>query len=206
MNKKVCILDYGLGNILSLKNSLNYLGHNNFLISEEKNKSFDCLIIPGVGSFSQAINLIKKKNLKNFIDLGVKNNSLILGICLGMQILFKKGYENGETPGLNYFEGEVKKMSGKTIKKLPHIGWSETNFSKNEENLFNKYSGEKFYYIHSFECKTSNNKDTLANSKYYEHKFVAAVKKKNLIGFQFHPEKSGEVGLNLLNDVLNNYS
>ena len=99
-------------------------------------------------------------------------------------------------------EGEVKKMSGKTIKKLPHIGWSETNFSKNEENLFNKYSGEKFYYIHSFECKTSNNKDTLANSKYYEHKFVAAVKKKNLIGFQFHPEKSGEFGLKLLNQTI----
>ena len=122
MSKKICILDYGLGNILSLKYALSHLGYkNSFFNSENENKVFDCLIIPGVGSFSQAVELIKKKNLKNLIDKSIENNLLVIGICLGMQILFKKGFENGESYGLDYFDGDVTKMSDKKIIKLTLI-------------------------------------------------------------------------------------
>lgn len=202
MSKKICILDYGLGNILSLKNALSHLGFNNFFYSEKENEKFDCLVIPGVGSFSQAIDLIKKKNLKRLIDNALNNDLLIIGICLGMQILFKKGFENEESNGLDYFDGNVKKIVGKKVIKLPHIGWKKTNFSN--DNIFKKYSGEKLYYVHSYECIPNNENDILAFSEYNNKSFVAAVKKKNIIGFQFHPEKSGIVGLNLLKDTIKN--
>ncbi len=203
MSKKICILDYGLGNILSLKYALSHLGYkNSFFNSENENKVFDCLIIPGVGSFSQAVELIKKKNLKNLIDKSIENNLLVIGICLGMQILFKKGFENGESYGLDYFDGDVTKMSDKKIIKLPHIGWKKTSFFN--DNVFNHYSGEKFYYVHSYECKPLNQNDILADSKYNNKSFTAAVKKNNILGFQFHPEKSGTVGLDLLKDTIKN--
>ena len=129
MSKKICILDYGLGNILSLKNALNFLGFDNFFYSEKEKKNFDCLVIPGVGAFSQAVDLIKK-NLKKLIDKSANEGLFIIGICLGMQILFKRGFENGESKGLEYLDGNVIKIEGKDITKLPHIGWKRTNFSK----------------------------------------------------------------------------
>lgn len=174
MNKKNCILDYGLGNILSLKNSFNYLGLNNFYYSEKKNNKFDTLIIPGVGSFNQAISLLKEKKLFSLIDQAVSEDKLIIGICLGMQILFKKGFENGETSGLNYFDGDVKKLKGTKL-KLPHIGWKKTIFL-NSKLL--QYSGQKFYYVHSYICNPSDEDNILAYSNYKDIKFTAAIKKK----------------------------
>ena len=199
MIKKNCILDYGLGNILSLKNTLNYLGLNNFYYSEERNSKFDSLIIPGVGSFNQAINFLKEKNLVSIIDQAINDGKLVVGICLGMQILFKKGFENGKTKGLNYFDGDVIKIESKSKIKLPHIGWKKTNFLNKK---LSRYSGQKFYYVHSYICNPASQENILANSNYKDIKFTAAITKKNIVGFQFHPEKSGEVGINLLKDVL----
>ncbi len=206
MAKNICILDYGLGNILSLKNAISYLGYKNYLFSDTKKKNFDCLIIPGVGSFAKAMSLINQNGYKKIISEIKDKNVLILGICLGMQLMFETGYEEGESKGLSLLKGEIKQIDKKLQPKLPHIGWKETKFFDDDKKSFlSKYNNQKFYYVHSYEAKLKDEYNILATSTYNKYEFVAGVKDKNLIGLQFHPEKSGEVGLELIKDFFRNY-
>ncbi len=206
MIKNICILDYGLGNILSLKNAITYLGYRNYFYSDTTKKNFDCLIIPGVGSFAKAMSLINQKGYEKIISEAKDNNVLILGICLGMQLMFETGYEEGESKGLSLLKGEIKQIDKKIQPILPHIGWKRTKFLKEEKkSFFSKYDNQKFYYVHSYEAKLKNDYNALATSAYNEYEFIAGVKDKNLIGLQFHPEKSGEVGLELIKDMFRNY-
>ena len=200
--KKIAILDYGLGNILSLKYSLNYLGYKCFLASEVKNNSFDCLIIPGVGSYSYAMSLIKNKQL-NFIKKAVTNDILIIGICLGMQIMSSSGLEGGKSKGLSLIPGLTSKIKTKGKDKLPRVGWKETFFVKN--NLFSEFNNQKFYYVHSYKVEIKKKNNLIGHSFYNKSKITSAVNDKNIFGFQFHPEKSGEVGLELLKKLIQRY-
>ncbi len=205
MIKNVCILNYGLGNILSLKNAITHLGFKNNFYSDMVEKNYDCLILPGVGSFAKAMSLLKRNKLEKIIQDAHKKKILIIGICLGMQLLFDRGYEEKLTNGLSLIEGEIK-MIDKLNLKLPHVGWKKTQFLNIEKNsFFSKFENQKFYYVHSYVAKLNNNKNILATAYYHNYKFIAGVKKENLIGFQFHPEKSGEVGLELINDLFRNY-
>ena len=201
--KKIAILDYGLGNILSLKNSLNYLGFDNFLLSTNPKKAFDCLIIPGVGSFSHAMKLIKKDKL-DLINKTKEREILIIGICLGMQILTSKGFEGGKTKGLSLISGLTSKLNRKENNKLPRVGWKKT-FFKNNDCFFSEFNNEKFYYIHSFKTEIKKKTDIIGHSFYGNKKIISAINKKNIFGFQFHPEKSGEVGLELIKRLLQKY-
>ena len=200
--KKVVILDYGLGNTLSLKYSLDHLGFKSLFASENNNKVFDCLIIPGVGSYSYAMKLIKKKQL-DLVNIASTNNILIIGICLGMQILSTKGIEGGETKGLSLFQGSTSKIKTKNKDKLPRVGWKKTFFKK--DKFFSEFNDQKFYYVHSYKVEIKNNKNLIGHSYYGKSKIVSAINYKNIFGFQFHPEKSGEVGLELLKKLIQRY-
>ena len=200
----ILILDYGCGNILSLKRALDEIGLKN-LVSNAKEEiiNADLIILPGVGAFENAIDLLKKKGLFDIILNEVSKQKPLIGICLGMQMLFTKSFEMGEHNGLNLIEGNIEKIDKKSkIKniKIPHINWSNIIF-ENKENLkkeqleLNKRS---FYFIHSYMALPLNNKNIMAKCKYYDIDVPAIVKKNNVVGFQFHPEKSGKNGLKLL--------
>ena len=128
--KKICILDYGLGNIKSLYNSIKHLGYDVSFHSEKKRENYDILFIPGIGSFSKASELLlKNKRYIDFIDIYIKKNSIIFGICLGMQILFEEGYEFGKNNGLNLVSGKIKKLDDYNNKILPFVGYQKVLFS-----------------------------------------------------------------------------
>lgn len=208
MNKKICIMNYGLGNIWSLRSAIEFIGYKIKLLSEfDKGEKFDFLIIPGVGSFSKASQLLSSVKNLEVINWAKKNDIPILGICLGMQIMMSKGYEHGEHSGLNLIEGEVKKITTKEHEKLPNIGWKKLYLSnKSEMSFLEKYNLERFYFLHSYQALVKSEDNVIGVSKYYDEEIISAVKgKKNIIGFQFHPEKSGEVGMNLLNDLFKYY-
>ena len=200
--KKICILDYGLGNTKSLYNSIKYLGYEVFFYSEKQTK-FDAIFIPGIGSFAKASELlVHKEEYFNFINNN-KDDCLIFGICLGMQILFDKGYEFGVNPGLSLIKGEIKKLDDTEKKILPYVGYQNVYFN-NEDKDFKKFEGEKFYFVHSYYADKVNHKDVLAMTNSQNKNYCCAVKSNNIIGTQFHPEKSGEIGLEFLKSTIDN--
>lgn len=202
--KKICILDYGLGNIKSLYNSLRRIGQLPVFYSEKSANSFDIIFIPGVGSFSKASKLLSDPKFKNFIS-EAKMHSHLFGICLGMQIFLSKGYENGEHNGLNLVEGEVDLIKDKNKKIiLPIVGYKKININNYKFKFLNKYDNEKFYFVHSFAANPKNKNSILSYTTDQNIKYCSSIMMDRIIGTQFHPEKSGEIGLNFLNDFINN--
>ena len=137
-----------------------------------------------------------------------KNDNLLFGICLGMQILFNSSNENNNTEGLNLINGEVSKLQSVNKIKLPHVGLNEIKIINNNKfNFIKNYDKKKFYFVHSYAVKTLKEKNTLATSTYKDMDFSSIVtNNNNIIGTQFHPEKSSKIGLNFLEDVLKNFS
>jgi glutamine amidotransferase len=203
--KKICILDYGLGNVKSLCNSLKKLNLNPVLFSENKKNNYDFVFIPGVGSFSTASKILNQSNYLGFLKEHVKNGK-IFGICLGMQILHSLGEENGNSLGLNFIKGKVIKIKSTKKILLPFVGYQKVKFLQKENFLFlKKYNLEKFYFVHSYMVKLNSNKNLLALTVANNIEYPAVVINKNIIGTQFHPEKSGEIGLSFLKDIINNF-
>ena len=206
VKKKITIIDYGMGNILSIQNAINFLGYKSLLSNEPKiiEKS-DVLILPGVGSFNEAMKRLNKLKLVEAIKKNIfHNNGKILGICLGMQLLAKNGIENGKIKGIGLINGSVLSLKSKTNKVLPHIGFNKI-IDNPDSKLFNGIKKDKyFYFVHSyyFEPKSED-----LNFKYsycnYGKKFIFSFEKDNIFGTQFHPEKSQKNGLTLLNNFLN---
>ena len=200
--KKIGIIDIGSGNLHSLMRCLRYLDvHYEIIDDPDKLDGTDAAIIPGVGSFHQGINSIKKLNLLDALIKYKSSGKGILGICLGMQLFGNYGYENNlKTEGLNLISGEIKKIP--TDFKLPHIGWNEVKFTKKDKVLNKIKNNKDFYFVHSYYFACSDDNDILGTT-YYDFKFPSIIKKNNVYGFQFHPEKSLNNGLNLLNNFLN---
>jgi len=196
----IAIVDYGCGNLYSLQCSLNFLKLESQITSDpEVIKNADKIILPGVGAFGDAIKLLNNSGLAEVVKKEATKGKYILGICLGMQLLFEKSYEYGEHKGLGLIKGEVCPLSGyiKSNLKIPHMGWNSLNIKDLSDPIF-KYvkQGDFVYYVHSFYAKNCE-KSLLATSD-YEVTVPGLVKNKNVYGAQFHPEKSGDVGLNLL--------
>ena len=145
--KNVIIVDYGMGNIKSLYNSLKFLGYNPVFYSEKKNINSNIYILPGVGAFNQAMKLIEEKKISNNLKNFVKNkNNLLLGICLGMQLFFEESSENFKTTGLGMIKGKVKKLSDNKNHILPNVGWFETNIKSDQTfGYLKKFDKQKFY-------------------------------------------------------------
>jgi glutamine amidotransferase len=201
--KSICILDYGLGNVSSLNNAIKKIGYFPDFYSDKKNKNYEVIFIPGVGSFGKASKLINKEHLISFIKNNYKNNCLIFGICMGMQLLCSEGNEDGINKGINLIKGNVELIAGKNI-RLPIIGWQKVHFINNYLGLKKKYNNKKFYFLHSYAPKNISGSNQLTTTKYMNIKYISSIFDKNIIGTQFHPEKSGEVGLEFLKDVIKN--
>ena len=196
----IAIVDYGCGNLYSLQSSLNFLKLDSVITSDpEIIKSADRIILPGVGAFGDAVKLLKKSGLFDLIKDEAKKGKYILGICLGMQLLFEKSYEYGEHIGLGLIKGEICPLENdiKGGLKIPHMGWNALEIINPKSPIF-KYTnnGDYVYFVHSFYGKNCD-ASLLAVSD-YEVKVPALVNEGNVFGAQFHPEKSGDVGLNLL--------
>ncbi len=205
--KSVTIIDYGMGNIKSLYNCLKFLGFNPIFYSESKNIKSNICILPGVGAFNQAMKLIKERDILNSLKNYVKNDENILfGICLGMQLFFEESSENYNTDGLGIIGGKVKKLSTNQNEILPNVGWFETNLKPNKTfNYLKEFDKQKFYYVHSYVAEPFDNKNQIATSNFNDKKFCAmTVKNSNIIGTQFHPEKSSNIGLDFMETIIKN--
>lgn len=195
----IAIIDYGVGNLFSLSSSFKAIGYDTVVTGDAAViKQADKLILPGVGAFEDAMKKLKDSGLDTVIREEVASGKPLMGICLGMQMLFEKSYEYGVHEGLGLIKGEILPMEN-TIPnelKIPHIGWNALSIKK-ETPLF-KYiqDGDFVYFVHSFYA--TGCADTIIAATDYGKEITAAVANKNLYGCQFHPEKSGDVGLRIL--------
>lgn len=192
----VVIIDYNVGNLMSVQSAFSKVAIET-VISRDKEviRQADAIVLPGVGTF-----LVAMKNLQEFDLLDVlqeqKDKGIpVLGICLGMQILFEKGFEISETKGLGFINGEVKFMD--IDEKIPHMGWNQLSFNQEHSLLKNIKENDDVYFVHSY-AATCPNDQLVAYSMYGKTKVTAIVCKDNVMGCQFHPEKSGSVGRKIL--------
>jgi glutamine amidotransferase len=193
----ICILNYGFGNTGSVKNMLKKLGVTNIELSSNPEEILKAshLIIPGVGSFDNAMKKIKSLNLDNTIKAFVNSGRPLLGICLGMQILGLSSEEGSEN-GLGLIPFINVRFRCKE-QRVPHMGWNQIDFSKEVKLTTNLTKGDRFYFVHSYHASKVPSENILFTT-IYEEKFVSGVIHENIIGVQFHPEKSHIFGLNLL--------
>ncbi len=195
MNKTIAIIDYGAGNLRSVSNALDYLGINNIITSDKDEiEKSSAVILPGVGAFPDAMDSLIASGLVDTIKEQAKVKPF-LGICLGMQMLFTKGMEITERDGLDMIPGTVELI--KTELKLPQIGWNSLNILKETPITKGISSGEYVYFVHSFYAKPTSRENLYAVTD-YGTEVAAIVGDGYVYGCQFHPEKSGEVGLIIL--------
>jgi len=198
---KVCILDYGSGNVNSVYNLVSFLGYD-VIVSNERIEieSASHIILPGVGSFGAAMGKIRNQIPLKVLENEVFNNrKLFLGICVGMQVLLEKGYEHGGQDGLGWIPGTVEKLQVKNL-PLPHIGWNDIIIRK-DSDLFSDLGDIKdFYFVHSYAIKTDEN--FVLTETNYGSNFYSSINKENIYGVQFHPEKSQKAGQKLIQNFL----
>lgn len=212
MITKVAVIDLSINNIKSIIRSLEILNFNVNVFSQKFNvNEFDLIVLPGVGSFGEGVNALKKNGLIESINDAIKKDKKILGICLGMQLLLSDSEEFGYTLGLDLITGNVKNFSKEIEAKKINIGWQKIELNKLlKDNLFYNYIEANnlldsyYYFVHSFYAKNIEKKNILATTRNYNFNFPSIIVKKNIFGFQFHPEKSGESGLKLLRFFLKN--
>lgn len=195
----ITIIDYGMGNLKSVYNALKKVNFDCQISSEVTDiEMADKLILPGVGAFKDAMDNLQNLDLILPIRKKVNDGCPLLGICLGMQMLFDEGYECELRKGLGFIEGKIKLMNSKENLKIPHIGWNRLEFNR-ENKILNNINKESFvYYVHSFMATEMIDENLIAYSKYGDINIPGIVNKGNVYGMQFHPEKSGEIGLKIL--------
>ncbi|CAG9620704.1 imidazole glycerol phosphate synthase subunit HisH [Sutcliffiella rhizosphaerae] len=200
------IIDYGMGNLYSVSKALERLNVD-YIISNEQEVLFDTdgLILPGVGSFKDAMSILKKTGLDTFIKGEAVRGKKLLGICLGMQLLYEESEENGVTEGLSLLNGKVERFPGVSKGsglnyKVPHMGWNKLNFHQ-DSPILNRVPEDYVYFVHSYYVKDYKNEELLASSE-YDVQVPAVVGRRNVFGTQFHPEKSSIVGMSILRNFV----
>ncbi|MCS7308046.1 MAG: imidazole glycerol phosphate synthase subunit HisH [Aquificaceae bacterium] len=190
------LIDYGMGNLRSVSKALERVGFRVKITSEaEEVKKADAIVLPGVGAFRDAMENLRRFGLLKEILRHVEKGKPYLGICLGLQLLFEKSYEFGESEGLGVLEGEV--MLLPTTVKVPHIGWNQLWKNKPSDLLEGLRDGEYFYFVHSYHA-VPKREDVILTKTDYGINFVSSVEYQNIFAVQFHPEKSQKAGLKLL--------
>jgi glutamine amidotransferase len=201
----IYIIDYGLGNLGSIQNMIKRVGgeskiidNPNLLMNPTK------IILPGVGAFDTGMKKLNENNWLSVLNNEVLVNKIpVLGICLGMQLMTNSS-EEGNLKGLGWIDANVKKfIFDSNLYKIPHMGWNRVKVAK-DSYLFDSTETHKFYFVHSYYVETNNPSDNLLYSN-YGNEFVSAFQKDNIIGLQFHPEKSHKFGINLFNKFINKY-
>lgn len=200
----ITIVDYGIGNLASIKNMLNYLGIKSEIENKiDKIKNASKIILPGVGAFDAAMRRINENDFKEVLnEKALKQQVPILGICLGMQLLTNKS-EEGELSGLGWVNAETLSFKNRVDKKyrIPHMGWNTVKIT-NSSSLtkgFEKLQETKFYFVHSYFVKVNNEMDSIFQTNYGVN-FVSSLQKNNIYGVQFHPEKSHKFGMKILDN------
>lgn len=192
----IVIVDYNVGNLMSVQNAFLRIGVEAVVSRDiEVIRQAKGIVLPGVGTFPVAMENLKKYQLIDVLQERKEAGIPILGICLGMQILFEKGYEVQETQGLGFLKGEVKLMN--VSEKIPHMGWNELMFVKKHPLIQNIKEGDYVYFVHSYMAFPSDD-ELVAYCEYGDQKITAIVAKDHVMGCQFHPEKSGAIGQKIL--------
>ena len=195
----ITIIDYGMGNLRSIENAFRYLGARVKITNKpqeiEKAKK---LVFPGVGNFGKAIKNLKSKKIHLAIKKNIEKGTPFLGICLGLQLLFEKSEEAPKTKGLGVLKGKVMKFQKI---KIPQIGWNQIKIKRKSKILKGVENQNFVYFMHSFYVKSLNKKIVIARTNYGKD-FCSAVESKNIFGVQFHPEKSGKAGLQILKNFI----
>ncbi|MDE7162956.1 MAG: imidazole glycerol phosphate synthase subunit HisH [Clostridia bacterium] len=193
----IAIIDYGVGNLFSLQQSLKKIGAKSKITSQKNEiERADRLILPGVGAFGDAAEKLRQSGLDVVIKEQCNSGKPLLGICLGMQLLFERSFEYGEHRGLGIIKGEILPLKDYvTDLKIPHMGWNSLKFVDDNPLFKNISQGDYVYFVHSFFAKCG---EGLSATTDYGFDVTAAVRKNNVYGVQFHPEKSGKTGLKIL--------
>jgi glutamine amidotransferase len=200
----IAIVDYGMGNVRSLRNALEYLGADVELTCDPHSlASADRIVLPGVGAFGDAMAAIAERRLAPVLDeLALVRRKPFLGICLGMQLFARRSYEHGVHEGLGWFDAEVVRIHAEPPLKVPHVGWNSLSFDPDDWLFRGLGRGEpNFYFVHSYHMVCVDPRDRVATTD-YGTTLTAAARKGNLIAMQFHPEKSQDNGLRLLGNWL----
>jgi len=206
---KIVIIDYDVGNVRSMINAFKKVGiHPTLSNKEEEILSADGVILPGVGAFAHGMENLKKYNLLHIIKKYTDTNKPFMGICLGMQMLLDESEEFENTKGLGLISGKVIKLptQNKSYEKLPHVSWNEIKEKKTSWNntiLNNIDQQSDMYFVHSFITDLDNEDEILSTTVYSDYEFCSSIKKDNIYACQFHPEKSGEIGLKIIENFVN---
>jgi len=193
----IAIIDYGAGNLNSIQKALEFIGEKTVILESGNLKEIDKysgLVLPGVGAFPGAMKRLKENKFDEFIEAFVATGKPFLGVCLGMQLLFEWGFEDQKTAGLGLLKGNVIKM--KTEYKIPHMGWNQLEIIKNDPLFEGLPENPHFYFVHSYQLAEIT--DEVLATVGYGTTIPAVIRKDNVIAFQFHPEKSGDNGIKLL--------
>lgn len=199
----VTLLDYGAGNVRSVRNAIRFLGYQIRDVNEPEDiLKAKCLVFPGVGAFASAMDMLNKTGMAEALREYIKNDRPFLGICLGLQLLFDYSEENGPVEGLRLIPGVVGRFDSSNGLRVPHIGWNALQFQQSSV-ILEGAKGHRVYFVHSYRAIPSDaNKDWVSATCNYGGEFIAAIKKGNVHAVQFHPEKSGAVGLGILKGFL----
>lgn len=199
----VCIIDYGIGNLTSVKNALALLGITAIISNNIENiQRASHLILPGVGAFGEGMHNLRERNLLSVLnDEVMQKKKKILGICLGMQLFASKGFEYGEHDGLGFISGDVMKLDVPAELRLPHIGWNNVSVSKTHQLTKNFDHEPIFYFVHSYHL-VPKDPSVVAGTASYGKEFAVIIEKENIYGAQFHPEKSHSDGLQILKNFV----
>ena len=204
----IAIVDYGVGNLASIKNILKKIGVESFIASTAEEIAIaDKLILPGVGAFDTCVQKLQQTGFIPLLNKKAKEEKIpILGICVGMQLLFSSS-EEGVLPGLDWIKGKNVRFKPELFNeplKVPHMGWTDVVAAKDSPLLKGMYLEPRFYFVHSYHASVENESDSLLLAN-YGYNFTAAVEHNNIIGVQFHPEKSHKFGMKLLENFAHNY-
>lgn len=193
----IAVIDYGMGNLRSVQKAFEFISQQSIVTTDKKIiKNAERVVLPGVGAFEQAIARLKDNGLDKTILEVIESGKPFLGICLGMQLLYERSFEDGVHKGLGIIKGDIKKFSGNY--KIPHIGWNTLEIKKH--GLFKEMVSPSVYFVHSYYAPIGEN--TASVCKYAGIEFSASIEKDNVFATQFHPEKSGDIGLEILRNFV----
>lgn len=209
MVNKIGIIDCGNSNVLSVIRAVEKHTGVQCLICQapEELKNVDRIIIPGVGAFPDGLKRLQRTGIDEALKEIALTGTPMLGICLGMQLLASVGYEFYKCDGLGIIEGSVEKLNTQSIDGnklvIPFVGWAKIQVHNSKHSIFtNNFDGQSFYFVHSYQFNTKESVETIATYKYGGHRIPAVIANRNLLGVQFHPEKSGGVGLRLIENFI----
>jgi len=200
--QRVAIIDYGMGNLRSVSNALTTLEFTHEIVAEPVDVGgYDKVILPGVGAFQEAMQTLTGSGMRAALEAYIESGRPVLGVCLGMQLFFSRSFEDGEHQGLGWIPGSVERLVEGPKLKVPHMGWNSLELVAESPLFAGIRPDSDVYFVHSYVVRCEEDSNVLARTHHGVH-FPSIVRRENIVGMQFHPEKSQQVGLTLLKNFL----